>query len=148
MGYAALICALFIAILPRRLKFPFAFILSLNASGDLGLYELYRYGFEYDKVIHFISPLIVTIAFTKILGLRRAMLIVVAGVLSWELYEFLADTFLKTHLFGVYRHQVFKDTVTDLIMNALGITSAIFIFLLRYQHYDRSGNINQSRGAF
>lgn len=124
MGWAVLACAGLVVVAPRRFALPLASILLLNASGDLGLYELYRKGFEYDKVIHFLSPLIAMLTLLPILGWRRAALIIVGAALAWELYEFLADTFLKTHLFGVYRHQVMKDTITDLIMNVCGVIMA------------------------
>ena len=133
MGWAALVCAAAIFSFEvgplknpkvRPLQTALAVILLLNASGDMGLYELYRYGFEYDKIIHFISPLIATLALAKIFGFRRAIVLVIVGAVAWELFEFLADTFIKTHLFGVYRQQIFRDTLTDLAMNLLGILGA------------------------
>ncbi|MEK7616106.1 MAG: hypothetical protein AAB420_02790 [Patescibacteria group bacterium] len=137
MGWAALVCALAIWVLPkvgpwdplkvRPLQTALALILLFNASGDMGLYELYKYGFEYDKIIHFVSPLIATLALARAYGLRTAIIIVVSGAFAWELFEFLADTFIKTHLFGVYRHQILRDTLTDIAMNVMGVVLACVV---------------------
>lgn len=124
MGIAALVCALAIFLIPEQFKISLALILLFNASGDLGLYELYRYGFEYDKVIHFVSPVIAVLALCKAMPLRRAVLIVIAGALAWELFEYSSDALIKTHLFGVYRQHVWSDTIMDLVMNALGVIIA------------------------
>lgn len=144
MGWAALACAVAIFVFPKHYQSALALILLFNASGDLGLYELYRHGFEYDKVIHFVSPLIATLGLAKYLGVKRAILIVIAGAVGWELFEFLSDALIKTHLFGVYRHQIFRDTLTDLAMNLLGILTAICYTFLQH---DRSRNIHQSRAS-
>ena len=124
MGWAALVCALVIFVVPKEFQAPLALVLFLNGLGDLGLYQLYLYGFEFDKVIHFVSPLIAALVFIPRLGVVRAALLVVGMAFAWELFEFLADTYLKTHLFGVYRHQVFRDTITDIAMNILGVAAA------------------------
>ena len=137
MGWASLACALAIFLVPVHYKLPLTVILALNASGDLGLYELYRHGFQYDKIIHFTSPLIATYALAQRMFIRRAVMIVLTLALGWELYEILADALIKTHLFGIYRHQVIKDTIMDIFMNILGITSAILIFLLRLRNHGR-----------
>lgn len=128
MGWASLVCALVIFLIPQRFKFALAIILLLNASGDLGLYELYRSGFEYDKFIHFTSPLIATLALAHAYGLRRAIMIVIAGAIAWELFEFGADALIKTHLFGVFRHQIFRDTVIDFLCNIAGIAIASLLY--------------------
>lgn len=124
MGWAALVCAALIAIAPAHYKTPLAVILLFNASGDLGLYELYRWHFQYDKVIHFLTPVICVFALAPRWGVWRTLAIVFGAAIAWELFEFLADTFIKTHLFGVYRHQVVNDTIWDLVMNVLGVTTA------------------------
>lgn len=133
MGIAALVCAVLIYIAPEHLKTPLAVILLLNASGDLGLYELYRYGFEYDKVIHLVSPTIATLVLARYLGIRRAILIVLGTALAWEFFEYICDALIKTHLFGVYRQHVWSDTMWDLIMNTLGVTIAF-----SYDWYSRN----------
>jgi hypothetical protein len=143
MGWASLVCALLILLCPKRLKLPLALVLMFNASGDLGLYELYKYGFEYDKVIHFMSPFIAMIVLIPIVGVPRAFLIVIAGALAWESFEFLADKFIKTHLFGVYRHQIFRDTITDVVMNLLGITIGILFHRLHSQKATLDDNLKR-----
>ena len=131
MGYAALACALTIFLSPVRYKNPLALVLLFNASGDIGLYELYKYGFEYDKIIHFISPMIATLAFSRTFGIRKAIVIVGALVIGWELFEYFSDALIKTHLFGIYGYQILRDTILDLVMNTLGIVMAV---LIRNQH--------------
>ncbi len=124
MGYAGIACALVVALLYKvpQIQLGFAIIFALNASGDLGLYELYRHGFEYDKVIHVLSPMIMTIVLARYWGSwKKAVGVVLMCAIGWELYEFLADAILKTHLFGVYRHQVLRDTIMDLVMNVIGM---------------------------
>lgn len=131
MGWAALVCALVIVLVPQRFKVALAIILLLNASGDLGLYELYRSGFQYDKVIHFLSPLIATLALAHAYGFRRAIAIVLVGAIGWEFFEFGADALIKTHLFGVFRHQIFRDTVIDVVCNVAGIAIASVLYYYR-----------------
>lgn len=128
MGWAALVCAMAIALAPERFKAMLAAILFLNASGDLGLYELYHYHIEYDKVIHFVSPLIATLTLRKYYSWKQTVLIIVAFALGWELFEFLADALIKTHLFGVFRQHVWSDTAGDLAMNCLGVILGLWIF--------------------
>ncbi len=135
MGWAALVCALAIFLIPEQFKTPLALILFLNASGDLGLYELYRYGFEYDKVIHFVSPLIATLALARVYGIRKAITIVISCAFAWELFEFLSDAIIKTHLFGVFRQHVWSDTAGDLAMNGAAVGVAMLY------HRRRSGGL-------
>ncbi len=129
MGIAALVCAVLIWRAPSQFKTPLAIILLLNASGDLGLYELYRYGFQYDKVIHFVSALIATLTLGRALGIRRSVLIVIAAGFAWELFEFLMDHYFKTRLFGVYRLFIWQDTIMDLVFNTIGVSVAVAIAL-------------------
>ena len=128
MGIAALVCAAAIRLAPSALKAPLAIILLLNASGDLGLYQLYRYGIEYDKIIHFASILIATLALSRILGVRRAVLIVIAASLVWESFEFFMDQYFKTRLFGVYHLFILRDTIMDALFDVMGLVTA-YLFL-------------------
>lgn len=134
-GIAALVCAVAIWRVPAQLKTPLAIILLLNASGDLGLYQLYKYGFEYDKLIHFVSPLIATLALARMWGIKRAAIVVIAFAITWELFEFFIDQYFKTRLFGVYHLFIWRDTAWDLIIDVGGVTMA----------YAR--NFYQSRGT-
>jgi len=149
MGFASLAYAVLIIFLPRLLRVSedktdaarknhaadlfqlvLIFVFVSNAAGDLGLYNLYKLGFEFDKLLHFIVPFISVIVISIILsqrfGIRKyyaiAMslgLIILCGV-GWEIYEYAADIILKTHISGVYGISVSMDTKFDLIYDALG----------------------------
>jgi len=114
----------------RWLQSFLAFAFVSNALGDLGLYKLYQYGFEYDKLLHFVTPLLAAMTFSFVLNERwgvrpfRAALIsffviVTIGV-GWEVYEYLADFFLKTHISGIYGANISADTKSDLLFDFLG----------------------------
>ncbi len=128
MGWAALACAVLIYIVSSRLRAPMAIILFLNASGDLGFYELYKYGFEYDKVIHLFTPMLATVALARYFGIHKAVLVVVVASFGWELFEYLSDALIKTHLFGVFRQHIWLDTTLDLVMNGIGVILGSWIF--------------------
>ncbi len=156
MGVASLVGAGLIVIIPKLLRvnpshpqaekknqaadlfqFSLSFALMNNALGDLGLYELYRLGFEYDKLVHFVTPLMLTIVLHQFFQKRfdfyhrHALLItfalVVGGALLWELYEYLADYFLETHLYGVFGTDIVRDTILDLTCGTLGALTGIII---------------------
>ncbi|MEK7583530.1 MAG: hypothetical protein AAB483_03985 [Patescibacteria group bacterium] len=140
MGIAALVCAVAIWRVPARLKTPLAIILLLNASGDLGLYQLYKYGFEYDKVIHLASPLIATLALARFWNLRRAVIIVLVCGIAWELFEFLVDRYFKTRIFGVYHLFIWRDTILDMVLDGMGV--AIAYLFLRLKSSRKSGTVS------
>ena len=110
--------------------------LILNGFGSLGLYKLYALGFEYDKLVHFIVPLIFTVNFVGVLNKSRGLtfnqsLIAVSisifllGLL-WEIFEFSSDILFGTKTFGIYGKEAFRDTVQDILANVLGILAGIF----------------------
>ncbi len=134
MGWAALVCAVAIIVVPDYYKAPLAVILLLNASGDLGLYELYRYGFEYDKLIHFTTPLICVLALTPRFGVWRAIGLIMVAAFAWEFFEFISDALIKTHLFGVYRQHIWLDTAMDLAMNSLGVMAGALYLRYKEKH--------------
>lgn len=115
-----------------------AFALIINFAGELGLFQLYRYGFEYDKFAHSI----VSMLFAFILGesLREwehlhakkliliVFLIVFGSGLLWELFEAFSDFLFKTQEWGVYGRHVTLDTLKDIIFNTLGTIAGIIIF--------------------
>jgi hypothetical protein len=109
----------------------FATIMLLNnAAGDLGLYQLYKIGFEFDKLLHFGNSLLCVAVVPIILNKRfemnfaRAVIIsffaVVIGGLIWEAYEYGVDLIWETHIAGIYGLNVKDDTIRDLIFNAAG----------------------------
>ncbi|MDD5083904.1 MAG: DUF2238 domain-containing protein [Candidatus Moranbacteria bacterium] len=115
-----------------------AFSLSINLLGELGLFQLYRFGFEYDKFAHFI----VCMAFTVILcealiewkhchskqAIIVAVLIIVGSGILWEVVEFSSDVLFGTQEWGVYGKYTVPDTIKDILFNIVGIISGIIIF--------------------
>ena len=149
MGFAGLAYAVLITFLPRLLRVPenetdaarknhaadlfqfgLAFAFICNASGDLGLYQLYKVGFEFDKFLHFIVPIVSVVIISIILNQRwgisksysiaAAFGFVVLCSVGWEVYEYATDLILKTHISGVYGLDISTDTKFDLIYNASG----------------------------
>mgnify|MGYP001613858946 CR=1 FL=1 len=126
----------------QRLENVIGFGLLLSAAGMLGFYELYRYGFEYDKVIHFLFPLLgalvisqffhvwYEIAFTRAVYLTA--LLIFAGSIMWEFYEFTADQVFHSGAFGQGGTRIFEDTTLDLLMNFFGISFAVLITKSRF----------------
>lgn len=116
------------------------FSLLVNFAGELGLFQLYKYGFEYDKFAHFI----VSMAFAFILGesLREwkplhskklvlaVFLIVVSSGIVWEIFEASSDYLFKTQEWGVYGKHLAMDTYKDMIFNALGTIAGMIIFMI------------------
>lgn len=149
MGVSALGYAVLIGFLPRLLRVSenetdaarknhaadlFQFLLAFsffgNAFGDLGLYKLYKVGFELDKLLHFLIPfvgvVIIAIVLNQRWGVRESYAIAAAFgfiifcSLGWEVYEYAADIVLKTRISGVYGLDISTDTKFDLIYDALG----------------------------
>lgn len=121
-----------------------AFILLLNAAGALGLFQLYKVGFEYDKFLHFIIPAISVITITYFnchwYGIKLSKAIILSVIIVvligflWELFEVFGDWTFKTKMLGQYGKFVTKDTVWDLIINILGITSGAIISIIRIKN--------------
>lgn len=162
MGVASFACAAVIFFLPKLMRvknnvpdhekknyatdlFQLGITIAVinNALGDLGLYQLYKVGFEYDKLIHFSTSFIITIFLSLLLRNRFqirayysivvAFLIVVGSGFLWEVFEFVSDNLLRTHIFGLYGADQINDTKWDLIYNLIGFSSAIIIMFFR-QH--------------
>ena len=115
-----------------------AFALLVNFAGELGLFQLYRYGFEYDKFAHFIVPM----AFAYILGrslrewedlhawrlIGSVLLIVVVSGAVWEFFEATSDYLFQTQVWGVYGQHLVADTYMDMLFNTLGAIVGIILF--------------------
>ncbi|MEK7178164.1 MAG: hypothetical protein AAB721_00695 [Patescibacteria group bacterium] len=124
-----------------NLQSVIASALILNGFGSLGLYKLYTVGFEYDKLAHFIVPLIFIVNFVGVLNKSRGLtfnqsLIAVSVSiflfgLFWEIFEFSSDILFGTETFGIYGKKIFSDTVQDILANVLGIFSGIFYLKLK-----------------
>ena len=141
MGIAALVCVGAIMLFWKvpTLQTMLAAILLLNGLGDLGLYELYKIGFEYDKLVHFLSPAIGVAMGSKFLMARYGLSIkkslaitfTVAAIVSvgWEVFELIADGTFGTHLSGVYGSYVSEDTRHDLFSDVFGMFAGSLMFI-------------------
>ena len=111
-----------------------------NAAGDLGLYQLYRYGFEFDKLVHFLTPFIAAALLPIILRERFNIrwqaalmysfsLIIICGI-AWELFEFGADKILQTRIYGINGADINNDTRLDLVLDVIGSLCGILIAMI------------------
>jgi len=110
-----------------------------NALGDLGSYQLYKIGFQYDKLVHFSTSLlgvfIGAIILRKLFEIRLSsaavfafIAVIICGI-GWEVFERLSDFLFKTHIAGVYASDISNDTKFDLLSNAIGaISGAILVY--------------------
>lgn len=113
--------------------------LLLNGAGALGLFQLYKIGFQYDKLIHFTVPFLMAIEGVRLFNifkensfkksLIKGSLWVFTGGVVWEILEFFSDLIFKTKTWGVYGNYVWADTIGDLSFNLIGIIAAIFILI-------------------
>lgn len=116
------------------------FSLLVNFAGELGLFQLYKYGFEYDKFAHFI----VSMLFAFILGealseweqlspgriLWLIFLVVFSSGILWEIFEATSDLLFKTQEWGVYGKHLVGDTYRDIAFNTLGAIAGIVVFMI------------------
>ena len=108
--------------------------LSFNALGALGLFQLYKFGFQYDKLLHFLNSFVFAIVFAKSyeqwrkVGFKKSIILSIIIIFLigtiWELYELAGDTWFKTQMLGQYGEFVTEDTIWDLAMNFFGIITA------------------------
>ena len=118
--------------------------LVLNSLGALGLFQFYKIGFEYDKLIHFVVPFLSVIAFSRFgldwygwsfgKSIILAAVLVIFGGFFWELFEFFGDKLLKTEMSGYYGKFIIKDTVWDSAMNFFGVVAGILNFIFIKKH--------------
>lgn len=155
MGFASFASA-FLIILPKiifrplgekkkesliKLQFYTALALMLNGLGGLGFFQLYRYDLPYDKIVHFIVPLMATIGFTQFVcawwnwQFKKVVfavgILTMIGGIGWEIFEYLSDLLLKTKTFGIYGEYINKDTIMDIFFNVSGIITGVIILLKR-----------------
>lgn len=122
-----------------------AFSLAVNIAGELGLFQLYKYGFQYDKFAHFIVSMIFAFILSESLKewenftskklVWIVFLIVLSSGLLWELFEATSDFLFKTQEWGAYGKNIIRDTLGDVIFNTLGILSGIIVFKIPKKHY-------------
>lgn len=123
-----------------QMRSVIAFSLLINFAGELGLFQLYRFGFEYDKFAH----TIVCMTFAFILGetlnewgnlgSKKIILIVFftvfgSGIL-WEIFEASSDYLFKTQEWGVYGQHLALDTYKDMVFNTIGAVAGIIVFVI------------------
>lgn len=109
--------------------------LVLNSFGALGLFQLYKIGFEYDKFLHFVVSFISVMALSRFgfnwygWSFRKSIILsailVIFGGFLWEFFEFFGDSFFKTQMLGYYGKFIVKDTVWDLAINLFGVIGGI-----------------------
>ncbi|MCX6780409.1 MAG: hypothetical protein NT034_04530 [Candidatus Magasanikbacteria bacterium] len=167
MGVGTLAAATMILFLPKLIKVEethikahqknhaatmFEFLLSVvfvsNAFGDLGLYQLYNLGIPFDKILHFITPLLSVIILSLVLhqsfemrpyySIALAALTVMSCIIDWEFYEYSMDVTFHTRLFGVYGSQIDADTKYDIICGVLGNIIGTITVLRIYKKENRS----------
>lgn len=122
-----------------RLQTVIAAGLLINGAGGLGLYKLYKVGFQYDKLAHFLTALLFTVGLTRFYenwfgksfkkSLIAAVLLTFFGGILWEFFEFASDRFLGTELLGGGTGLIWEDTTLDVVMNTFGIAiGAVYLF--------------------
>lgn len=121
-----------------RFQTTIAISLLINGAGGLGLFRLYEAGFEYDKLVHFLVPLILTASFARFhsqwysvpvkKSLFLAVIIILLGGVLWEGWEIFADWLFNTRTLGYYGNNITQDTIIDIVMNGVGILAGgIFV---------------------
>lgn len=109
--------------------------LVLSGLGGLGLFKFYEFGFQYDKLIHFLNTGLFMMAMVSLLnrwykiGFKKSIVLSIVLIYSasigWELYEYWSDIVWGTQMMGHYGQFIGEDTTGDVIMNCLGIIVAI-----------------------
>jgi hypothetical protein len=123
-----------------KLQSMIAFALIVNCAGGAGLYDLYKIGFNYDKLMHFIVPMMFAVVWAYFFkdwfgfGIRESALfasaLTFAGGVVWEILEAFSDIFFGTQLLGMGSGKIVSDVVLDVVMDVLGIIMGI-IWLYR-----------------
>jgi glycopeptide antibiotics resistance protein len=115
-----------------RFQFLVTIALVINGAGGLGLY---RAGFEYDKMAHYATSLILVFAFlilfhhfwdrsTKRALINSALLVLSLG-LFWEVLEHVTNLVFDVDVFVLGGGgSIWVDTILDVVANTLGITTA------------------------
>lgn len=119
-----------------RLQLALALGLLLSGLGSLGLWGLYKIGFEYDKVVHFIFSFLLTFAGAQFLkeyytlSWKRAIwwiiLVMVPVSVVWELVELFSARVLEL---GFYGHWWDRDSIIDIILDLAGMGAGILSVL-------------------
>ena len=123
-----------------QMRSVIAFSLIVNFAGELGLFQLYRYGFEYDKFAHFIVSMLFAFILSESLRewehlpLQKIIWLTLVTVFSfgilWEVFEATSDFLFKTQEWGVYGKYLALDTYRDIGFNTLGALAGVIVFAI------------------
>lgn len=130
-----------------EMRSAIAFSLSVNIGGELGLFQLYKFGFQYDKFAHFV----VSMLFAFILGealkewhhfpsrkvVWLVFLIIFSSGVLWEIFEATSDFLFRTQEWGVYGNNITWDTYEDISFNILGALAGIIVFMIPKGHREK-----------
>ncbi|MCX6780656.1 MAG: hypothetical protein NT003_00855 [Candidatus Magasanikbacteria bacterium] len=124
----------------ERYQASLAFCAGVNGLGGLGLYKLYEYGIQYDKILHFLVSVIFVLgiahflhyfhARSRTIAIILAVIIVILCGFAWEGWEVLQDHLFGTQTSGVYGADYFSDTFFDLLFDIFGsIVGGILLYI-------------------
>ena len=105
--------------------------IGLNGIGGLGLYKLYKVGIPYDKIMHFVIPVILLVfgAYflvhrlnkTKKYAIIFMVIAIFVGSVLWEGVEVGQDRLFGTKTAGVYGEDYINDTILDIVSAIAGL---------------------------
>lgn len=123
----------------ERSQLVIAFAMLINGLGGLGLYKLYQFGIEYDKILHFIIPTLMTIVIAYFLihwydkplrfATTFAVIAVLVGGIGWEAWEVTQDKIFGTQTAGVYGEDYVRDTTLDIFADIGGTVLGAYLIL-------------------
>lgn len=130
-----------------RIRAMIMISLIMGGIGELGLYQLYRVGFEYDKLAHFTVSMFLTFMCAESLmawGHRSsrklswfvAPAVLITGIL-WEGLEATSDTVFGTAVWGIDGEFIARDTLWDIYFDAFGILAGMVALLVRHPRTPR-----------
>lgn len=112
--------------------------MALNGIGSLGAWGLYKYGFDYDKLVHFVFPALMVYFGARLLRIRSGKpvitmalltaVIVMASGVAWEYIEYFFASYFHFGFFGTLFD---PDSIRDLLANMAGVIAAL-IYLISY----------------
>lgn len=123
----------------ERCQLAIAFCMLVNGVGGLGAYKLYKYGVEYDKILHFFVSTIFVVGVAYFLvhwfhksrkfAITFSVLSVVIGGILWEGWEVAQDKMFGTQTAGVYGEDYVRDTTLDVFADIGGSILGAYLIL-------------------
>lgn len=136
-----------------RIQAVIAFGLLLNGVGGLGLFQLYKVGIEFDKIVHLIVPFLFTVESVRLFmsyfefSFKKALLLIVLIVIFssfiGEFIEFFFDAIFKSKTFGLGGTRVTEDTIMDLVMDFTGIILGVISLIYMNKKKALTTNLNK-----